>query len=238
MDWWFDAFLGEFLAGHVGSARLGFYFQRAAKIGDFFFDEQAVAALRNTIQTERAEADAFQFFNGMLRGGKHAAQNIFFGILQSDFIPEISGVATGGVGLAHGADRRTGIAAEALQLSQHQAAFNFHVIGLLKIGPVFEHFGGEVAVIGQKDEAAGVVIEAAHGVDALRKSAETIAERFAAFGIGESGDDLGRLVHDDVNAALVVGFDEFAGGFDAIMLYVGFGAEFGDDQAVDADLAA
>ena len=78
MDWRFDVFLGKFLRGHVRRARLGFNLQRAAKIDDFFFDEQAVAALWNTFEIERAEADAFQFFYGMLRGGKYAAKDVFF----------------------------------------------------------------------------------------------------------------------------------------------------------------
>ena len=78
VDWRFDVFLGKFLSGHVGGAGLGFYFQGAAEVGDFFFDEQAIAALRNTFERERAKANAFQFFDGMLSGGENPAKNIFF----------------------------------------------------------------------------------------------------------------------------------------------------------------
>ena len=78
MDQCFDIFLGHFLGGDIGTAGPGFYFQRAAKVVDFFFDQQTVAALRNAFERERAEADAFQFFYGMLRGGENAAKNIFF----------------------------------------------------------------------------------------------------------------------------------------------------------------
>jgi len=55
----------------------------------------------------------------MLFGKEDAAENVFLGILQGDFIPEIFGVAAGGIGLANGADGSGGIAAEALKISHH-----------------------------------------------------------------------------------------------------------------------
>ena len=84
----------------------------------------------------------------MFFGEEDAAQNVFFGILQGNLIPEIFGVTAGGVGLANGANRGGGIAAEALQISHHEAAFDFYVVMLLKVGPVFQHFRGEIAVVG------------------------------------------------------------------------------------------
>ncbi len=75
--------------------------------------------MRQAFQRERAQPDAFQFFDGMFFGEEDAAENIFFGILQGNFIPEIFGVAAGGVGLANGADGSGGIAAEALKISHH-----------------------------------------------------------------------------------------------------------------------
>jgi hypothetical protein len=77
-----------------------------------------------------------------------AAENVFFGVLQGNFIPEIFGVTASGVGLANRADGSGGVAAEALELVHHEAAFYFYVVMLLEIGPVFQHFGGEVAVVG------------------------------------------------------------------------------------------
>ena len=84
----------------------------------------------------------------MFFGEEDAAENVFFGILQGDFIPEIFRVAAGGVWLANGADSGAGVAAEALELFHHETAFNFYVVMLLKVGPVFEHFGGEIAIVG------------------------------------------------------------------------------------------
>jgi len=47
------------LGRHVRHARLRWDFQGAAKFVDFFVDEQAVAALRQAFQRERAQGDAF-----------------------------------------------------------------------------------------------------------------------------------------------------------------------------------
>jgi hypothetical protein len=84
----------------------------------------------------------------MFFGEKDAAENIFFGILQGYFIPEIFRVTASGVGLSNGANGSGGIAAEAFEISHHESAFNFYVVMLLKIGPIFQHFGGEIAVVG------------------------------------------------------------------------------------------
>ena len=84
----------------------------------------------------------------MFFGEEDAAENVFLGILQGDFVPEIFGVAAGGIGLANGADSGGGVAAQALELFHHEAAFDFYVVVLLKVGPVFQHFSGEIAVVG------------------------------------------------------------------------------------------
>ena len=84
----------------------------------------------------------------MFFGEEDAAENVFFGVLQGDFVPEIFGVAAGGVGLANCANGGGGVAAEAFEIFHHEAAFDFYVVVLLKIGPVFKHFGGEIAVVG------------------------------------------------------------------------------------------
>jgi hypothetical protein len=103
----------------------------------------------------------------MFFGKEDAAKNVFFGILQGDFIPEIFSVTAGGVGLSNGANGGGSVAAQALNISHHETAFNFYVVMLLKVGPVFQHFGGEIAVVGEKNQAAGVIVQTADRVDAL-----------------------------------------------------------------------
>ncbi len=100
------------------------------------------------------------------------------------------------------------------------------MINLLEIGPIFQHFGGQIAVVGEEDQAAGIVIEAADRINTFGQPLETVAESFAAFRIGESGNHFGRFIEHDVDATLV-GFNEFAGGFDAVVFGISFAAEFG-----------
>jgi hypothetical protein len=103
----------------------------------------------------------------MFFGEENAAENVFFGILQGDLIPEIFGVTARGVGLADGMYGGGGVAAQALEIVHQEAAFDFYMVVLLKVGPVFQHFSGEVAVVGEKNQAASVVIQAADGIHAL-----------------------------------------------------------------------
>ena len=84
----------------------------------------------------------------MFFGEEDAAENVFFGVLQGNFIPEIFSVTASGVGLANGADGGAGVAPQAFKLFHHETAFDFYVVMLLKVGPVFQHFGSEIAVIG------------------------------------------------------------------------------------------
>jgi hypothetical protein len=167
---------------------------------------------------------------------KGAAENVEFGASGMDFVPEIGGAAARGIGLADGAEARAGFFAETIEFFKGEAAFDLDVIDLRELGPGFEHGGGEIAIVGEKDEAGVGVVEGADGIDTLGKTAQEIAKRAAALGIGERGDDLGRFVEDEVDV-IFFGLDEVAGGFDLVLGGIGLGAKFGDDLAVDADLA-
>src|SRR5579863_7153954 len=102
--------------------------------------------------------------------------------------------------------------------------------------PIFKECGGEVAVVGEQNEATGSVFEITDGIDTRGKSAERVDERFAAFGVRHGSDDVDRLVECKVDVIFGRG-DEFAGGFDLVGGEIGFRAEFRDDFAVNADLA-
>ena len=176
------------------------------------------------------------FFDRMILAEKDAAEWFEPGALHADFVPIVGGLATHGVWLANGLDSGAGFPAETLEVGEGENAFDFELVNLLEAIPVFEELGGEIAVVGHEDEASGGVFEIADGINALGKAAQKIAEGFAALGIGEGGDDFRRLVEDEIDEALG-GFDSAAGGFDFVFGRIGFGAEFGDDFAVDADLA-
>ncbi len=72
-----------------------------------------------------------------------------------------------------------------------QAALHFDPVRLRQGRRRFQHAAGEFAVVGQKYGAAGGVIEAAHGKDALGNSDQKIAQRAAAFGVSQRGNHFG-----------------------------------------------
>lgn len=198
--------------------------------------EEAVAALGNAFEGEVAEGDALYLFDGMQFLKESAAENVEFGAGGVDFVPEIGGAAASGIGLANGAEAGARLLAETIEFFEGEAALDLDVINLRKIGPGFEHGGGEIAIVGEKDEAGVGVIEGTDGINAFGKTAQEIAKRAAALGIGEGGNDFGRFVEEEIDV-IFFRFDEAAGGFDLVFGGIGFGAEFGDDAAVDANLA-
>jgi len=198
--------------------------------------EEAVAALGDAFEGEMTEGNAFHFFDGMQFLEKGAAENVEFGTGGVDFVPKIGGAPARGIGLADGAEAGAGFFAETIEFFEGEAALDLDVIDLRELGPGFEHGGGEVAIVGEKDEARVGIVEGADRIDAFGKAAEEIAKRAAALGVGEGGDDFGRFVEDEVDVILF-GFDETAGGFDLVLGGIGLGAECGDDDAVDAHLA-
>ncbi|HXR33885.1 MAG TPA: hypothetical protein VN830_09265 [Verrucomicrobiae bacterium] len=224
-----------FRGAREGALEFGWRGGIAERVGLTLFHE-VVATLRNAFQGEMAQGDAFYFFDGMQFLEEGAAENVEFGAGGVNFVPEIGGATAGGIGLAHGAEARAGFFAEAIEFFEGEAALDLDVIDLRKIGPGFEHGGGEIAIVGKKDEAGVGVIEGADGIDAFGKAAEEIAEGAAAFGIGKGGNNFWRFVEEEIDV-IFFGFDEAAGGFDLVFGGIGFGAEFGDDDAVDADLA-
>jgi len=198
--------------------------------------KEVVAALGDAFEGEMAEGDALYFFDGMQLLEEGAAENVEFGAAGVDFVPEIGGAAARGIGLANSAEARAGSLAETIEFFEGETALDLDVINLRKMGPGFEHGGGEIAIVGEKDEAGVGVVEGADGINALGKAAQEIAEGAAALGIGEGRDDFGRFVKEEIDV-IFFGFDEAASGFDLVFGGIGFGAELGDDLAVDAHLA-
>ena len=200
------------------------------------FLQEKIAALRNAYDGEMAERNALHFFDRMQILEERAAENLESGAGGVDFVPKIGGAATRGVGLADSAEARAGFFAQTIQFIEREAALDLDVIDLRELGPGFKNGGGEIAIVGEEDEAGVSVVQRADGIDALGKAAEEIAERAAALGIGEGGDDFGRFVEEEINV-IFFGSDEAAGSFDFVFGGIGFGAEFRDDLTVDAHLA-
>ena len=177
------------------------------------------------------------FFDRVMLAEQESPEGFEFGPVHAYFVPVVGGTAAArGVGLADDFHFDAGFFAEPVEIGEGKHAFDFELVSLLEMIPVFENLGGQVAVVGHEHESRGGIFEIADGVDALGKSTEKIAEGLASFGIGERRNDFSRLVEKQVDVALV-GIDGAAGGLDFVFGGIGFRAEFGDHLAVDADLA-
>jgi hypothetical protein len=186
---------------------------------------------------ERAETDAVDLFDRVMLAEQEPPEGFEFGAVHADFVPVVGGTAAArSVGLADDFHFDAGFFAEPVEIGEGKHTFDLELVGLLEMIPVFEKLGGEIAVVGHEHESGSGIFEIADGVDALGKSTQKIAEGFASFGIGERRDDFRRLVEKQIDVALV-GIDGAAGGLDFVFGRIGFRAEFGDDLAVDADLA-
>ena len=104
------------------------------------------------------------------------------------------------------------------------------------MGAGFGEFLSQGAVVGEEEEAFAGVVKAADGIDAFREWAEKLHDGGAAFGIADGGDVAFGLVEHEVDGALG-GLDGFAVDEDGVGVGIGFGAEFGDDLAVEGDAA-
>jgi hypothetical protein len=221
-----------FLSAGPGSGGLG----GLGKGFHFPFFEEAVTAARNPFDGERAKADAHNFFDGMMLAEEGAAKGFELWAPHDHLIPVILAAGTRGFRLTDGFEVHPGFFAEALEVGESEHAFYFEVVGLVELVPVLQELGGQIAIVSKENETSGCVFEIADGIDAFGKTAKKIAESFAAFRIGKGGDNFGRLVEEEIDGARG-GIDGAAGGFDFVLGGIGFGAEFRDGFAVDADLA-
>jgi hypothetical protein len=183
---------------------------------------------RKRIELESGEPDPANFFDGMTGLEKALAQEIAARVSESNVVPR-------GILAAAARDARAGGAREGFDLGEGEKSFQFELISLREaIGG--HHAIGKVAVVGEQQETARMVFEAADRKDAFANAVEEIAEAAAAFGVAHGGDDFGGLVEHDVDQ-LGRRLDELAGNFDVVARGVGLGAQLGDEAAVDGDEA-
>lgn len=183
---------------------------------------------RKRVELESAESDAANFLDGMAGLEKPLAQEIAARVGESYVVPR-------GILAAAARDACAGGAREGFNLGERQKSFQLELISLREaIGG--HHAIGEIAVVGEEQETARMVFEAADGKDAFANAVEKIADAAAAFGIAHGGDDLRGLMEHDVDE-LGRGLEKLAGNFDVVAGGVGLGAQLSDEAAVDGDEA-
>ncbi len=121
---------------------------------------------------EKADADALQFFDEETEVFEHHADLVLAAFGELDLIPGVIGAGqyleAGGLG----ADAEQGDAgAEFADLVFAESAVGFDDVSFDDVRS-FAHDGvGEIAIIGEQEEAFGVIVEAADGVDAFADAA-------------------------------------------------------------------
>jgi len=95
-----------------------------------------------------------------------------------------------------------------------------------------EHPRREVAVVGQQQGAARLVVETTDRIEPQGQVLENLRDSGSPLRVVKCGHDGAGLVHQDVDGAL--GDDALAIELDAVKVSVGAGTELGDDLAVDA----
>src|ERR1700680_4576155 len=109
-----------------------------------------MAASREGPERKIADADTFHFFNRMRGPKQFAAQCVATSSGERDFVP-------GRVLAAKARDVGAGCAREAFDFAEGEQRFELQVVGLRQIVRTQRTFR-EVAVVGEKDEAGGMIL--------------------------------------------------------------------------------
>ena len=121
------------------------------------------------------------------------------------------------------------------EVAGRDRAAHLDVIGLGHVAARGEQPGGQLAVVGEQEDALAVEVEAADRGDLDRQVAQVVHHRRAAAVVGDRGDAALGLVEQDVEVGL--GVDALAVDRDPVGVGVDLGAELADDLAVDRDPA-
>ena len=123
-------------------------------------------------------------------------------------------------------------AAENVELGFGGLAGDLDQVGLFHAGGGLGEAVGQLAVVGDHEQALAHVVQAADGVEALLHLVEELHHRGAALGVLDGGDEAAGLVEDEVAVALGA-LEQLAVHADVVAGGVGLGAQHGDDLAVD-----
>jgi hypothetical protein len=111
-----------------------------------------------------------------------------------------------------------------------------HALDLHQIGLGEFMFGvgdqmGKIAVIRQEQQALGIVVQPAHGIDTDFDTFQQIMHRGPSLRVGHGGHKTRGFVQHNIRRRLF-GVDEFAVNLDMVFVRVGLGPELGHDRPV------
>jgi hypothetical protein len=207
-----------------------------AEFFDFLRGEVSIAA-GGEVEFEEADFHATEFFHQLAEVFEHHSDLVLAAFGEADFIPRIlAGLDEFDVGGRGAAAMQRDAGLKRFHLFIGEGPGNFHYIRFDDVGGGRCDAMGELAIIGEQQQAFAGIVEAADGEDALLHAAQQVHDGLAAFRIGHGGDALAWFVERDVDVG-AGGAQQSAVDFDVVGFDVGFGAEFGDDLAVDHDAA-
>ena len=192
------------------------------------------------VEGEGAKPDPLDFFDVMTNVLEHAADLAIAAFDENDFVPGIGSVFEKADFGRSGFDAATIVESdgdpvtEALKRLSAGTAADFDVIGFGDVRGGLGELLGEGAVVGHEEKALAGVIEAAYGIEALGLVAHELHDGGAAFGIADRGDIAFGLVQQEIDETLCR-LERLAIDGDGVRAWIGFGAELGDDLAVDGD---
>lgn len=204
----------------------------------------------DSLESERAHGDAFEFLDRASDGGEEAADLTISAFLQAEFEDRSIAVALvdrhTDAGGARRADRlalatfgEVDAALDLLRVGIAQAALHDGVVGFLDAEAGVSEAIGELAVVGEQEESGGVVVEPSDGEEAdgggMLNQVKDGSSRVALLGACGAEGVRGLVEHDVEEAR--GGLDGLASNFDAIARGIDPRRACADGRAVDADEA-
>lgn len=201
---------------------------------DFLWSELAEFAGPEAAELQRTDGGSCEASHMVAELGKHAADLAIHALVEGEFEKGVGGAASEDADPAWGSSALGEMDAghELLEVFGRDAAGD---VGLVSLGDAvagMSELRGEVAVVGQDEEALGVGIEASDGVDALVNAGEEVEDGEAAVGVGRGGEVAEGLIEKEVGDAF--GLDASAVDADVIASQGGLVAD-SDDAAIDGD---
>ena len=225
-----------------------------ADILQFRFAQLAVCGLAQVIQLFSFELAHFARFNVEHQGAVAYAANLFDVVAdllehlaqlavaafnEDDFVPGVVALADfanlGGRSLHPARARLAALDShartEAVELFFGWFAAHLYEVGLLHACCGTGELVGEIAVVGDEQEAFAQVVQASDGVEPFAQLCEELHHGGPALGIAHRGYEAPGLVEHEVAQALGA-LQQFAVNADVVASGIGLGAKFGDDFAV------
>jgi hypothetical protein len=186
---------------------------------------------------EGSDAGAAEGGDGVADGLEHAADHALAAGVNGDLdagaifarAEELGVGGTGGTFFEHNS------LFESCEVGLGWPALDLRLVDLLDAEARVGEAVGEVAVVGDEEEALGVGVETAGGVEAGLHLGQEVENGAAAAVVGGGGDGAAGLVEEEV--ALGLEGDGPAVYFYSLSLGVDGAAGIGDDLSIDADAA-